>query len=292
MLTYDDLILRYTGWAEAEPNVRAALILGSRARTDHPADEWADLDILAFAQDLDRFLQSADWATSLAPACLSFIERTGDGKSWERRTLYEGGLDVDVAFFPVELIQGILQQGLPPDIADVIRRGVRVLVDKDGMLAKLQEMPLPEATLFQKPTQAEFINATSDFWYHTLWSAKHLRRGELWWAKGGVDGHLKWLLQQMLEWQAHSRKGEKYDTWLRGRFLEEWADPRAVPALPGTFARYDAADIAHALIATMGLYRWLEDETALTWGYTVPREGEDEAGRLTWALLSPYGASI
>jgi hypothetical protein len=23
----------------------------------------------------------------------------------------------------------------------------------------------------------------SDFWYHALWSAKHLRQGELWWAK-------------------------------------------------------------------------------------------------------------
>jgi aminoglycoside 6-adenylyltransferase len=228
----------------------------------------------------------------IAPAILTFNERTGDGKSWERRTLYEGGLDVDVALNPVERLQGMLQQELPPDITDVIRRGVRILVDKDGLLAQLQGRPLPEITLFRKPAEAEFVNAVSDFWYHTLWSAKHLRRGELWWAKGGVDGYLKWLVQQMLEWHAHAQKGEKYDTWLRGRFLEEWADPRAVQALPYTYAHYDADDIAHALIATMALYRWLEDETALAWGYAVPKEGEDETAKLARALLSPYGAFI
>lgn len=51
MLTYDDLINSYTAWAEASDDVRAALILGSRARIDHPADEWSDLDILVFARN-------------------------------------------------------------------------------------------------------------------------------------------------------------------------------------------------------------------------------------------------
>ena len=290
MLTYADLIEHYTAWAEATDDVRAALILGSRARTDHPADEWSDLDILVFARNPEQFIQSAEWATSLAPAWLSFIERTGDGKSWERRTLYVDGLDVDVALDPAEWLQGFLGQELPADAVDTLRRGVRVLVDKDGVLTGLQQRSLPEVTLFNKPAEAEFLNATGDFWYHTVWSAKHLRRGELWWAKGGVDAHLKWLLQQMLEWHAHALKGDKYDTWLRGRFLEEWADPRAVAALPNTFAHYDAGDIAHALTATMTLYRWLEDETTLAWGFNVLREGEIETAKLARALLSPYGS--
>jgi hypothetical protein len=37
-LTYDILIGRLTAWAESSPDVRAALIIGSRARTDHPAE--------------------------------------------------------------------------------------------------------------------------------------------------------------------------------------------------------------------------------------------------------------
>ena len=158
---------------------------------------------------------------------------------------------------PVEWLDAV-QAEIPPAMADIIRRGVRVLVDKDGKLSHILSLPLPQASLFEKPDQPEFINATSDFWYHTLWSAKHLRRGELWWAKSGADMHLKWLLQQMLEWHAQALKGDDYDTWLRGRFLEEWADPRAVEQLKDSFAHYDANDIAcrvknhHAFISLVG----------------------------------------
>ncbi len=286
MLTYIDLIARYAAWAEETPDVRAALILGSQARTDHPADEWSDLDVLVFVRHPEQFIQVDSWAIGIAPAWLTFAEPTGDGKSWERRTLYEDGRDVDVAFNPVEVLEGILQQkSIPTDFADIIRRGIKVLVDKDGKLAQILALPLPEATLFRKPTQAEFVNSTSNFWYHTLWSIKHLRRGELWWAKSGVDMHLKRLLQQMLEWHAHATKGEKFDTWLRGRFLEEWADPRAVAKLHLTFARYDAGDIANALQATMEMYRWLEDETAANWAYTIPIQGEQQAAQATQKLL-------
>ena len=284
MLTYDDLIERHTQWADATPDVRAALIFGSRARRDHPADEWSDLDVLVFAHNPEQFIQSAGWATTIAPCWLTFIERSADGRGWERRTLYEGGLDVDVALDSPELLDGILQ-GIPPDVADVIRRGVKVLVDKDGMLAQILSMQPPEAPHFQRPALQEFLNQASDFWYHTLWSAKHLRRGELWWAKSCVDSYLKGLLRNMLEWHARATQGEHFDTWLRGRFLEEWADPRALEQLRDAFAHYDAGDVARALRTTMELYRWLEDETASRWGYTCPMEGERQAAETALQLL-------
>ena len=285
MLTYDDLTLRLTEWAAEEPSIRAALVLGSRARVDHPADAWSDLDILVFATDLERLVWDANWAMALAPHWLTFVERTGDGQSWERRTLYEGGLDMDVAFFPTAALE-IGDGDLPAGFVDVMRRGVRVLIDKDGRLARILERPLPTTPLNRKPEAAEFLNAVNDFWYHTLWCAKHLRRGELWWAKSGIDMHLKGYLQRMLEWHARATRGEAHDTWLRGRFLEEWADPRAVAELAEAFAHYDAADMAHALGVTMSLYRWLEDEAAAVWEYPVPRAGELAAEAATRALLA------
>jgi aminoglycoside 6-adenylyltransferase len=284
MLTYADLILRLTDWASQTPDIRAALILGSQARSDHPADEWSDLDLLVFTHNIQKFLQSGEWAFSIAPAWLSFVEPSGDGTSWERRTLYQNGLDVDVAFFPAEILTSI-RQAIPADIADVIRRGVKPLVDKDGQLAEILMMPLPASTLYRKPSEQEFINETSNFWYHTLWSVKHLRRGELWWGKSCVDSYLKDLVRKMLEWHAHAIKGEQFDTWLRGRFLDEWADPRAVAQLGEAFAHYEARDTGRALRATMNLYRWLEDETASRWKYHPPREGEHQAAEAALQLL-------
>lgn len=287
MLTYEILIAEITAWAERSPGVRAALILGSRARSDHPADEWADLDVLVFARSPEQFVQSAGWAAEIGKIWLSFTERAPDGRSWERRTLYEGGLDVDVAINPVEALDGI-RSYLPPAVADFLRRGVRVLVDKDGQLAQIMAMTLPDAAQFEPPSAQAFHNATANFWYHTLWSAKHLRRGELWWAKSGVDMHLKNLLLEMLEWHARAKSGGAVDTWLRGRFLEEWADQRAVNQLTEAFAHYEPVDIARALSATMRLYRWLEDETAACWGYGSQKETEQRTADLAVRLLIPY----
>ena len=162
MLDFNDLIERITGWATEHPDVRAALILGSRARTDHPADEWSDLDILVFTHQPEQFIQSAEWAKAIAPAWLSFSERTGDGQSWERRTLYAGGLDVDVAVNPVEWLDTI-QAEIPPVMADVIRRGCQDLVDRNGKLRRILSLPLPQASLFRKTGPTGFYQCHQRF---------------------------------------------------------------------------------------------------------------------------------
>ena len=284
MLAFYDLLERITGWANYTPDVRAALLIGSYARDDHPADAWSDMDVLVVARHHEQFIHSADWLNKIGPNLLTFIEPVGNSRSYERRTLFTGGLDVDLSFVSPAWLEGVLQE-MPPDVADVIRRGARILVDKDGDLQKLLQIPLPAAIAWQKPTENEFINATSDFWFHTLWSARHLRRGELWWAKSGVDIRLKEHLRLMLEWHTHARRGDRVDTWLRGRFLEEWADPRAVEQLRFAFAHYDARDIADALHNTMNLYRWLEDETAACWDYAPPISSENRTAGITIELL-------
>ena len=48
---YERLIERFVQWAQTDDNIRAAIVIGSRARVDHPADEWSDLDILILAND-------------------------------------------------------------------------------------------------------------------------------------------------------------------------------------------------------------------------------------------------
>jgi aminoglycoside 6-adenylyltransferase len=283
---YEQLTQRIIDWAVQEPNVRAALEIGSRARTDHPADRWSDLDVLLFVRDPERYARSAAWVANLGSVCLTFVERTPDGGAWERRVLYAGGLDVDFALNPAQWLDDMAANGVVPEMMDVIRRGVCVLADKDNLLANILQQPIPDIAPFHQPSSAEFAGAISDFWYHSLWSAKHLRRGELWWAKAGCDGKLKGLLQQMLEWHAHAVQGATHDTWMRGRFLEEWADPRAVAQLAKIFAHYDRQDIARALRATMELFRWLAVETAERWKYAYLASGDQAVSEIVRQLLA------
>jgi len=282
---YAALEARFIEWVRAEDGIRAAIVIGSRARTDHPADAWADLDLVVIAHDPEPYLARADWVDAVGRPVLTFVEPTGDGRSRERRVLFEGGLDVDFAFFPASLIEGMLTAGIPPDAADAFRRGARVLVDKDGLAARVltAAAKLPPWSP-PPPSEEESLEAVHDFWYHAVWTAKHLRRGELWWAKSGCDGHMKGLLRWMMEWHARAMNGPSHDTWMRGRFLEEWADPRAVAGLKGAFAHYDADDLWRALAATMDLFRWLARETAVKLGFAYPAEADAAATEIV-ALL-------
>lgn len=49
--TIQQLENRVGEWAESQSNIRAILVIGSRARRDFPADEWSDLDLAIFAID-------------------------------------------------------------------------------------------------------------------------------------------------------------------------------------------------------------------------------------------------
>jgi aminoglycoside 6-adenylyltransferase len=286
---YEHLIAKFIPWAEGREDIRAAVVIGSRARgADHPADEFSDLDIILAATDPQPYIAAGGWVEAIGVPWLAFVEKTPDGRLSERRVLFEGGLDVDFAFMPVDLVREMLKTGVDPDLADMIRRGVRVLVDKDGLAAQMLAAAPIAAQPPQAPSEAEFLQIANDFWYHTVWTAKHLRRGELWWAKGCCDGYLKALLLRMLEWHARATRGPEHDTWMRGRFLEEWADPRAVMELRRAFARYDTDEIWRALAATMDLFRWVSVETADRWGYAYayPTFGAERATELVHKLLA------
>jgi aminoglycoside 6-adenylyltransferase len=282
---YEQLIDQFVQWADTEANIRAAIIIGSRARDDHPADEWSDLDVLIFANDPDPYWKTSDWLQNIGNLWLTFVEPTPDGRGFERRVLFEGGLDVDFAPNTVAELQGMLDQGFPPDVADIVHRGVRIILDKDGLIERTQGIKIDPPT-YKHPSEGEFLNLVNDFWYHTVWTGKHLRRGELWWAKSGCDVYLKYLLRQMMEWHTRISKGNHVDTWMRGRFLEEWADSRAIASLPSVFAHYDEEDIWRALMATMELFHWLAVETSDLLAYSYPSAGEEHAMELVQGIYS------
>jgi len=51
---YDRISERFVAWAAGEDAIRAAVMIGSRARENHPADEWADLEILVLSSETSR----------------------------------------------------------------------------------------------------------------------------------------------------------------------------------------------------------------------------------------------
>jgi len=266
-------------WARERPDVRGAFVVGSYARRDIPADRWSDLDVVLFADEPARLLHETEWLAEFGTPVLTFLEATAVDNRVERRVLYEDGQDVDfVPLAPADLPE------LPKVIPGVVARGYLVLHDELGLaetLASVQPPP-PE----QPPDAAAMTELASDFWYHALWTAKKLRRGEVFTALGCLDGYLKWLLPTVLAWHARALDPD-VDTWHSGRFLERWADPGALAALEDAYAHYDLRDVARALWATIDVFQGVFEETARRLGLEIRLDHTDLRRRIAEVVPDP-----
>lgn len=284
----DALEAKLLAWAKGHEDIRAVIIVGSRARTDHPADDWADLDVALATTQPKRYHADTGWIAEIAPVWTMYKDPSGT----TYHVLFEGGLDAGIAIIPiapVKLATRVLPtlqrhpaisralpfgvgKGLERQLAAVseyYRRGYRVLLDRDGTAEKFLSLFPPRATTTHKlPRAAQFQQTVDEFWFKVVWTAKHLWRGELWHTRAsGSEGRLRELLLQMIEWHAWSTNGAEYETWSDGRFLEEWADPRALAYLPDALPKYDAASMQLGLIESADLFAWLSEETAEYLGF-------------------------
>jgi aminoglycoside 6-adenylyltransferase len=227
-------------------------------------------------RDPAALLDREDWVGEFGAVRLTFLEQTAVGGERERRVLYEDGTDVDFAIVPFEVIED-------PAVTQVATRGIRVLLDKDGELERrLAELGPPERPPL--PDQETLHALVSDFFYHAVWAARKLRRGEIFTAKRCVDSYLENLLIRILEWRTRAERPD-VDTWHAGRFIERWADPRALRAFGLTFARYDEADVGRALFASIDFFRGQARETADLLGLAYPDDEDEFATRLVATIL-------
>jgi len=274
---YGQFIERVRAWAEARPDVGAALLVGSAARSAAPADEWSDVDVALFVDDPAPYLQDAAWLEGFGTPLLTFVERTAVGDSLERRVLFEDGLEADFSLFPTAAIERLR---FYVGAGEALGRGYRVLVDRAG-LAPLLERPVPSPP---SSDAAALAQLASDVWYHALWGGKKLRRGELWVARSCVDCYLHARLVELAP--LHARASDPAaDTWHGGRFLERWAREGVVDGLWNSLSS-GRDDVADAIRRSVALFDWLADETARLLGTTIEIR-RDEARAMLETLLAP-----
>lgn len=272
-------------WARERSDVRAAVVVGSRARAEAPADRWSDLDVFLVVDDAGPFLADAGWVNEFGSPVLTFLEDTPIGGAPERRVLFEGGEDVDLPIVPISDLDRV------EAAAPLLAKGYRVLVDEIDLGPRLAEVA-GRVEPVRPPTQRELTELASDFWYHALWAARKLRRGEVYTALGCLDGYLKARLVTLLEWHARAID-PAVDTWHEGRFLERWADPGALAALEQAFAHYDLRDVARALWETIDLFQGLEEETARRLGLELELVHTELRRRVADVVRDPrHGATL
>jgi aminoglycoside 6-adenylyltransferase len=257
-------------WAGGRADVRGVVLVGSQARVETPADELSDIDLALFVDDPQRYLADSTWLRSFGEPLLTFVEPTAVGGFEERRVLFGDGLEVDFSILPVAALEA-----LPPEARAVLGRGFVVLHDELGLAGLEPGAVAPPPP----PSQARLEQLSNDFWYHLLWAAKKLRRGEVLLAKQACDCYLTSLVVELARWLAADR-----DTWHGYRFFERWGGEIA-EALGAAFARYDAADVGCALRAKGELFGRLERDVARRFDLVEPVD-QGEILRRLGALLA------
>jgi aminoglycoside 6-adenylyltransferase len=280
------LIERFVSWASGRPDIEGAIIVGSRARTAQPADEWSDLDIVMFADHPPVLLEDQSWGSLLGDWEISFREPTAVGIWEERRLLFADGCDVDISILPSRLLDELELKGeesvLFQQAANVVARGYRLLLDRNGRIAPaIERMASSTHPSRTPPSQAELDQVLSDFWYHCPWTARKLRRGELAVAHECLEGNQRSLVIRLLHWHA-ARDGH---TWHGTRYLENAMKGDIREHYARTFALHTADDIARGLREMMDLVDRVGNEIAEAYGLSVSPTPHEAARRWTDTIL-------
>ena len=170
------------------------------------------------------------------------------------------------------------------DAAKILEHGYHILIDKIGLQAKITSLDFVKPTL-SLLTENEFVNIVNDFWYHSVWTTKKLKRGELWTAKLCMDSYMKWKLLSIIEYYAQAVHGADYNTWHSGRFIEEWAEKWIIEKLSLCFSHYNKENIMSALLSTMDLFRAIAIKVAEKLCFQYPKEADEYATAWVTSVL-------
>jgi aminoglycoside 6-adenylyltransferase len=271
---YEHLITRFLNWARSQEAIRAVIQVGSRVRQEYPADVWADADLMLYVTEAGAYLYATEWLECIAPVWMKVSNRTA-GDDPELLVMFEGGYNVDFVFCPAGALEWLRDHVLEDD---TFRRGACILLDRDGLATQIS-LPDGHSITHRMPSEADFGQLCDMFWYLNVYVARQLRRGELWPAKMR-EAQARDMLLRMLEWHAGAQSGWTRDTWHNGRYLYEWADPRALSELHAIFSSYEITATSQALLEIAKLFSWLARETAAGIGYSYAAEPEEHAIQL------------
>lgn len=263
---YSEIRSRLISCAENDSDIKCVTAIGSSTRSEVKADEYSDLDLMIATDNTERWLKG-DYPAQLGNVSISFVEPTLGGGT-ERRVIYDGDKDVDMIIFTPAQFERCIREG----VAEwVMNRGYEILFDRAGFAGLISENVQLKVSAPEMSEQ-EFTNLLNDFYFHNIWAAKKLLRGEIWSAKMCVDSYLKNLLLKIIELYCSMTDGR--DVWHDGRFIDRWADKTITDALKDCFARYERGDIANALMNTHKLFAGLAPKIAEKRGYQYPYKAE------------------
>ena len=118
-------------WAAHQPTIAGVALVGSHARGEARAD--SDIDVVLLCEEPHAFVAHTSWIHSFGAVERCLTEDWGMVTSL--RVYYTEGLEVE--FGMTTLAWATVP--VDPGTQDVVSHGMRILWDREGLLARLQE---------------------------------------------------------------------------------------------------------------------------------------------------------
>lgn len=265
-------------WAEERPAVRAVLLTSSRAVPGAPVDRLSDYDVILFVDDVHPFFADRAWIEDFGPLLVAYWDplQPAPGSALLQVgnvVQYRDGLEIDFTVCPVDLLhEWLAAEGLP----DELDAGYRVLLDKDGLAARL---PAPTYSAYRTtpPDEATYQATINDFYSDPPYVAKSLWRGELLPAKWCLEQDMvHTFLLRMLEWRAALEIGWGARAGWLGKGLRKRLPAALWRDLEETYAGAGIEENWEALLRTMALFGRAAREVGAALGYAYPEALERE----------------
>ncbi len=255
-----DLIL---GYANADENIRAVILNGSRANPNRKPDPFNDFDIVYLVRDLTPCKEKAyykDFGEILV------FERTDESELFKEH----------FPEFVCYLMQFADGNRIDLTVSSIDRWEVYcyddrlsvVLLDKDNALPKLPE-PNESTHYVKKPTERMFFDCRTEFWWVSPYVSKGLWRGQLLFAQTHMESCIRKMLLQMMKWYAGTLHGFDYSAGKCGDALKDLLPADIWNGYLETFAACTEEDIWRALFKAGELFTELTKRTAKALGFTV-----------------------
>ncbi len=258
---------------------------GSRARTEVPADRWADWDFHLISSHPERYRQ-ADWLAEIAPCWVAHVERTPRGFV-KISAVFEHGFEADfvpLAAWQMKLVYAAMRHpawagGMPRRLVRGIQETRSFMLGSGHRLLAGGARWSERFTALQavwpglELTAPEFAYHSAAFWQKAVWVFKKIARPEprsaMHWLHLLSVHHVYVLLAEEARLAGRKPRPEarKAEEWLDGIRLQQTAIETGI----------DQRLLARALLAEITLFREVSDQVAVARGFTRLDHADVEA---------------
>ncbi len=262
MRTEEEVLRRFKGWAQQNDLIRAAVLIGSRGRSQRGIDFLSDYDIELYVADFVPFQKDDQWLNAFGSIMIRWPLRPKSTWSEEwitRLVLFDDGVRID--------FQITDQKSIRPDAYDA---GYKILLDKDNLTGELRE-PTFSKYFIKKPSREEYDTLVYEFWWNAAYVPKCLWRDELPFAANMMGQYIRGTyLQTIIEWFIGLQNDWSVNTGLYGRHFKRYLDEKRWSEYAATFAGADIEENWQAFSNAVILFRKLAKIVGNNLGYTYP----------------------